>query len=312
MKWLDKEDNVKEGVASMKLAIFQIFCRVVEEGSITQAAKTAYMSQPTVTKQIHNLENYYNIKLFDRINGKIKLTKVGEIFYQHAKEILAVERHAIESMQREQQKSSETLYIGASPTIADYMLPSIIQKFKQQYTSVNFNVMMSNTPSIIDALEHHVIDIGLVESDISKTHVEKKSFFSDKLTLVVPNTHPWKYRQEIKLEDMVGEKMLWRESESGTRLLIESILSEKNILHTMGDTIEFSSVQAIKNAVESGLGISILSELSIQKELEYNTLHQVAIQDIHMIRDFWIVQKKRYFQKEVAVQFEHFLMKNIK
>lgn len=296
----------------MKIAIIRIFCRVVEEGSITKAAKTVYLSQPAITKQIHSLENYYDMKLFNRTNGKIELTKMGEIFYKYAKKILAIEQHAVANMQREQQKITDTLHIGASTTIADYVLPTIIQKFKQKYKAVNFNVIMRNTPSIIDDLNNHVIDVGLVESTVFAPYLEKQKFFSDRLTLVVPSAHPWKHRQEIELSDIAGEKMLWRESESGTRLFIESILSKKNILQTMGEMIEFSSVQAIKNAIEAGLGISILSELAIQKELQYNTLHQVTIQDIHMTRDFLIVQKKGHHSKEISQHFEQFLMRNMR
>lgn len=292
----------------MKIESLQMFCRVVERKSITETAKEAYLSQPAVTKQIRNLEMYYNAKLFNREHSKLVLTEPGRILYNYAKEIIAIERDAYESVQLYQNNVHQTLHIGASPTIGEYLLPSLIGKFRDEHFDVKFNLTISNTPNIINALEENRVDIALVESAFSQTQFKQQHFYKDKLSLVVSNEHPWKDRGEIELKEIIGERMIWRESESGMRQLLESFLVQEGILEQMDETIELGSVQAIKSAVEAGLGISILPSLTTEKEIEFRSLHTVQIRAFQITRDFMIVQKDRRFKKDIVRYFEKFLL----
>lgn len=293
----------------MKIENLRMYCRVVEEESITKAAKAAYISQPAVTKQIRNLETYYNVRLFRRDHGKLILTDPGKMLYHYAKEIIALESNAYENIQIQQNNMQQTLRMGASPTIGEYLLPSLIGKFKDMYFDVKFSLTIGNTPHIINLLDDNKVDIALVESTFPQKHLKQQQFLKDELSIVVSSKHRWKDREEIDLEEIVEEKMIWREPESGLRQLIESYLKRDTIWERMDETIELGSVQAIKSAVEAGLGISILPTLTIEKELKYGILHKLTIKQFSMTRYFVIVQKQRRFKKEIIRQFEEFLLR---
>lgn len=295
----------------MNIESLRMFCRVVEEGSITRAAELGYISQPAVTRQIRNLEHSFGIALFNRDDGKLRQTEAGKILYPFAKEILALHKMAYDSIQEHQEKLSQILNIGASPTIGEYLLPKIIGQFRKSYPSARFNLSINNTPRILEELESNKIDIALVESAFKKQHLLKQKFTHDKLIVVASYNHRWRDKEEINLVELLEEKMIWRETESGTRLLVESVLNHHRLLKQIDDPIELGSVQAIKNAVEANLGISILPELTVQKELKYKTLREIIVRDFNVTRDFWIVQKNRRFKREIQIKFEEFILKRL-
>ncbi|MBO1001843.1 LysR family transcriptional regulator [Pseudogracilibacillus auburnensis] len=292
----------------MNIESLRMFCRVVEEGSVTKAAKLGFVSQPAVTRQIRNLENSYGVALFEREDGKLKKTEAGQILYSYAKEILCLYKASFESIQEHQGMVQQTLHIGASPTIGEYLLPSLIGQFKRSHSLGKFTISIGNTPRILEELEENKIDIALVESAFQHQNFQKKEFANDRLIIVAAFHHPWSEDEEIDLFQLAEEKMLWRESESGTRLLVESALEQYGVLEQMEDTMELGSVQAIKSAVEANLGISILPELTVQKELTYKTLKELHVKNFELTRDFYVVQKKRRFKKDIQKYFEKFLL----
>ncbi|MFD2131768.1 LysR family transcriptional regulator [Pseudogracilibacillus auburnensis] len=292
----------------MNIESLRMFCRVVEEGSVTKAAKLGFVSQPAVTRQIRNLENSYGVALFEREDGKLKKTEAGQILYSYAKEILCLYKASFESIQEHQGMVQQTLHIGASPTIGEYLLPSLIGQFKRSHSLGKFTISIGNTPRILEELEENKIDIALVESAFQHQNFQKKEFANDRLIIVAAFNHPWSEDEEIDLFQLAEEKMLWRESESGTRLLVESALEQYGVLEQMEDTMELGSVQAIKSAVEANLGISILPELTVQKELTYKTLKELHVKNFELTRDFYVVQKKRRFKKDIQKYFEKFLL----
>lgn len=286
-----------------------MFCRVVEEGSITKAAKLGYVSQPAVTRQIRNLENSYGTALFDREDGKLRQTEAGKILYPIAKEILALNKTAYDSIQEHHGKMQQTLQIGASPTIGEYLLPGLIGQFKKSHLPVKFNLSIGNTPHILEKLDENKIDIALVESAFDNQNFQRQKFADDKLIIVAAYNHRWGERKGIALVELPEEKMIWRETESGTRILVETALNQHGILEQIDDTMELGSVQAIKSAVEANLGISILPELTVQKELKFKTLREIPVKDFVLTRDFWMVQKNRRFKKDMQRYFEAFLLR---
>lgn len=292
----------------LNIESLRMFCRVIEEGSITKAAKLGYVSQPAVTKQIRNLESSYGTALFNRDNGKMILTETGKILYPYAQEILALDKLAYDNIQAYDWEVQQTLYIGASPTIGEYLLPSLIGQFKYSYPTVTCSLSIGNTPRILEELEENKIDIALVESQFSNPNVHKQKFSEDQLILVTSYNHRWKEKEYITLMELLEEKVIVREPESGTRLMVESALNERGVLIQIDDLIELGSVQAIKSAVEANLGVSILPELTVQKELNYKDLRKIPVKDFNLIRDFWLVQKDRRFKKEIQKHFERFLL----
>ncbi|WP_010531834.1 LysR family transcriptional regulator [Lentibacillus jeotgali] len=292
----------------MTIESFLMFCRVVEEGSITKAARLSYVSQPAVTRQIRQLEDSYGTNLFDREEGTLQLTEAGALLYPYAKELTAIHREAHERVQEHLGKREMTLYVGASLTIGDYLLPALIGRFKKHWPSVQFNLLIGNTPLMLEKLEKDDIDIALVEGVVSGDTYKTQKFADDELILVTAYNHRWGNRKEIQLNEIPEEKMIWREKDSGTRQIVEESLQEHHVLEKIENVMELGSMQAIKSAVEAGLGTSILPKLTVQKELQYKTLREIPVEDFDLTREFWMVQKKRRYEKEIVKDFEAFLL----
>ncbi|OZU88201.1 LysR family transcriptional regulator [Virgibacillus indicus] len=285
-----------------------MFCRVVEEGSISKAARLGFVSQPAVTKQIRQLENSYGTSLFDRDEGKLKLSETGKLLYPYAKEILALNKASYEGIQEHLGEREKILHVGASLTIGEYLLPGLIGRFKKQHPDIKFSLSIGNTPLMLKRLEENEIDIALIEGISHDDQFKKQKFADDELILVTSYDHPWGKRKEINVTELSDEKMIWREKESGTRLIVEEALKEHDVLDNIENAMELGSMQAIKSAVEADLGAGILPRLTVQKELKYNILREIPMKDFHLMRDFWMVQKERRFRKEAETSFEAFLM----
>lgn len=291
----------------MKLENLKMFCLVVDEGSISQAARLSFLSQPAVTRQIHQLENYYNTLLFDREEGRLRVTEAGKLLYPFAKAIVNDFNHSKEVIQQSTGKYNANLIVGASLTIGEYLLPSLLGRFKKQQPEIKVTLTIKNTPRVLEDLSNDVIDLALVEGLVENTDFIVDKFAEDELILVCPSDHPWKDRKEIQLEEFGNERMIWRESISGTRLIVENMLREHGVLEKIESYMEIGSTQAIKSAVEAGLGISILPRLTVARELEQGFLREVDIYRINMARNLWLVRKNKRFNKIGVSKFVDFL-----
>ncbi len=294
-------------VVFLKLENLKMFCLVVDEGSISQAARLSFLSQPAVTRQIHQLENYYNTLLFDREEGRLRVTEAGKLLYPFAKAIVNDFNHSKEVIQQSTGKYNANLIVGASLTIGEYLLPSLLGRFKKQQPEIKVTLTIKNTPRVLEDLSNDVIDLALVEGLVENTDFIVDKFAEDELILVCPSDHPWKDRKEIQLEELGNERMIWRESISGTRLIVENMLREHGVLEKIESYMEIGSTQAIKSAVEAGLGISILPRLTVARELEHGFLREVDIYRINMARNLWLVRKNKRFSKIGVSKFVDFL-----
>jgi DNA-binding transcriptional LysR family regulator len=279
----------------------------VDEGSISQVARLSFVSQPAITRKIHQLEDFYGTLLFDRSEGKLKVTETGKILYHFAKAIVNDFNHSKEVIQQLTGESNIHLTVGASLTIGEYFLPSLLGRFKKQKPDIRVTLSINNTPRVLEELSNDVIDLALVEGLVENNAFKVEKFAEDELVLVCPPDHPWKDRKEIQIQELANERMIWREAISGTRLIVENTLREYGILEKIESYMEIGSTQAIKSAVEAGLGISILPKLTVARELEQGFLHQVEIPGIKMTRNLWLVQKNKRFSKAGISDFVEFI-----
>lgn len=302
------------GGSELNIDNLKMFCAVVEEGSITQAAKKGYVSQPAVTKQIRQLENVYGAALFDRSENKLILTEAGKVLYPYAKEMVLHYQKSKDAIQYLLEEQDIKLNVGASLTIGEYILPELLKRYLNSHENIKFHLALSNTPDILAKLKMNEIDVALVEGMLEKDKEDQEllteKFSEDDLVLVTSYDHRWKDRTEINLEELTEEKMIWREAISGTRGLVEQYLHERGVLVNIQASIELGSLQAIKSSVEAGLGISILPKLTIAKELKYSLLREVKIKDFHLKRDLYVVRKKTRFSQAGLDPFVDFIKKS--
>lgn len=282
----------------MNLDSFKVFCLVVENGSISEAARRSFVSQPAVTRQIRSLEEYYGVPFFERLGGKLQVTAAGQIFYPYARAILEDNERAKEALSEWIGKYQPHVCMGATLTIGEYLLPRLFGDFKKVYPDFDLSLKIGNTQEILEGLKDHSIDIALVEGKIEEDSLIVEEFAEDELILICSAAHPWAIREEISVEELCDERMIWREVGSGTRVIIENALDQFGILDKVTPFMEIASTQAIKAAVEAGLGVSFLSKMTLMRELEQNYVKEVKVKGFGLKRILWMVLAPQRFRRQ--------------
>ena len=274
----------------------QVFHTVAKLLSFTKAAEHLHMTQPAVTFQVRQLEEQFNTRLFDRTHNRISLTEAGQVIYEHAVKIFELYGQMENAVREITGEISGTLTLGASTTIAEYMLPALLGNFRTEYPDINIQLKVSNTDGIVYMIENNEIDLGVVEAPVHNKNLVVDVCREDRLVCVVPTDHPLADKDVATLEDIVEYPYICREEGSGTREVINEYLEHHNVPEsTLKLSMELGSPEAIKGAVEAGMGISIVSSATIGKELELKTLKAVDL-DPPLTRPFSFVYKKQKFR----------------
>jgi DNA-binding transcriptional LysR family regulator len=290
-------------MADRRLQVFHTVARLL---SFTKAAESLHMTQPAVTFQIRQLEEYFNTRLFDRTHNRISLTEAGEKVYEYSDQILGLYREMDNEIRLLTGEIIGVLVIGASTTVAEYFLPRLLGEFQALYPKVKLRLKVSNSMGIVHMIENNDIDIGLVESPVANKSLVVDVCWQDKLVLIVPPGHPLAGKDKVHVSDLIKYPFVSREEGSGTRCVVSDYLDENGM--SMSDldlTMEFGSPEAIKGAVESGLGVSIVSESTLVKELELKTLAAVKL-DPPLQRPFSMVHQRQKFRLRAMQEFLSF------
>ncbi len=205
----------------------QVFYTVAKVLSFTKAAETLHMTQPAVTFQVKQLEEFFNTRLFDRTHNKITLTEAGKIVYDYAEKILDHYEKMNSEVRELTGEVTGSLLIGASTTIAEYMLPSLLGAFKKQFEDVNIRLQVGNTDAIVAMVENNMIDLGVVEAPVYNKNLEVEVCRLDEMVLIVPEGHPLSNRDKISVEDMRKYRYISREEGSGSRSVIDNYIREQ-------------------------------------------------------------------------------------
>jgi DNA-binding transcriptional LysR family regulator len=293
----------------MDLRLLEIFCCVFEERSFSKAARRLYLTQPTVSGHIKSLEEYFGARLFDRLGREIKPTRAGQLLYEHGHEIVRMKRAMTERMSRFLNRLEGRLHLGASTIPGEYLLPPLVGQFRDAFPHVQVTVKISDTKGVVDDVEDGRVELGFVGARVADQHLEFKSFASDRLILVVPRTPAWRKRKSVSLPDLVREPLVIREPGSGTRIMFERKLHELgHRLDEFNVVAELGSTTAVKEAIKAGVGVSILSHLSVKTELEAAIVREVRIAEIETIeRSFFTVVNTKRLKSPLCEAFlEHF------
>ncbi len=278
------------GIEDHKL---KIFCTVAEVKSFSKASEIIHLTQPAVSLQIQALEEFYETKLLDRTSNNVTLTPSGEILYRYAKEILSLYADAEKNIGKLTGLAKGSIVIGASSTIGNYLLPKVIADFRKMCPKIKVNITIGNTKKIVELLHSFNIDVGLVEGDVKSQKIVMDSLLEDELYVIVPSGHPWSKNNEISILDLVKEPFIFREEGSGTRQAVEKSLLRHGINpHNMEVSLILGSNEAIKEAVENGMGISIVSQWAVKKETKCGSIKMLGIKEEKVIRDFSLVFSK--------------------
>ncbi|MBU8918896.1 LysR family transcriptional regulator [Neobacillus sp. 114] len=281
------------------------FVTVAEKKNFTRAAEALHISQSAVTLSIKVLEKQYELKLLDRSNKYVRLTKAGEILYQHAKQILSLYDRMNRLIDELTHSASGILTIGSSYTFGEYLLPRIISEFTEEFPLIKPNIAIRNSHRIISQLLRGELDLGIVEGVVENPKLHIQPFAQDEMVLIVSPKHPLVSKQEVELQGLKDETWIIREKGSATRQAINQLFLENNF--SPNEIRSFGSSQIIKESVEAGLGISILSIHTIRKEMELKSLHTLRIKNNPLIRNFCFVIPKMDLQPRSVSLFLSFL-----
>ena len=264
------------------------------------------MTQPAVTFQIQQLEEYFNTRLFDRTHHRISLTAAGERLFEYADRIIALYAEMDNRVRELTGDVSGILIIGASTTIAEYMLPRLLGEFKEKNPGINIRLKVSNSVGIVHMVEENSVDVGIVESPIVKKNLVVEVCWHDKLVFICPPQHPLAKKRKITVDDLQELPFVAREEGSGTREFINAYFAKNNMeLHDLNVKVEVGSPEAVKSAVEAGLGVSIVSQATVVKELKLGTL-AARLLEPQLERPFSIVFRRQKFRLHAMDKFMDF------
>jgi DNA-binding transcriptional LysR family regulator len=286
-----------------------VFRKVADQLSFRKAAEELYLSQPAVSLQIKALEEDLGVQLFDRTGTQIRLTAAGRVLLGYAEQVSSLLRHAEQEIASLSGDQAGHLALGASTTIAQYVLPRLLGEFARANPRIQSTLISGNTEHIVEAVEGQKIELGFIEGPARSRGVKTEPFLKDELVLIVSTAHEWAELASIKSADLCSASLLMRERGSGTRRVVEMALERsginRNSLHIV---MELDSTEAIKSAVEAGLGIGFISRWAIAKDLRLdNTFRIVEVDGLRIQRDFLIAYPSGPEPLGLAMQFRRFL-----
>jgi LysR family transcriptional regulator, transcriptional activator of the cysJI operon len=282
----------------------KVFVTVIEQQNFSRAGDILNLSQPGVSLHIRNLENELGTKLIYRSPKQVQITEPGKILYRHAKQMLNHYETAKREINEFNNVVSGTMKIGASFTIGEYYLPRVLAEFAAQYPMVDIQIIISNSNDVIQGIRSNKLDIGLIEGETDYKDIDVRPFMNDEMIVVVPPDHPLSQMDLIEGNMLQNQTWVLREQGSGTRTYSDKLLSSLEL--NIKKTFIFTSIQGVKEAVMAGLGIALLSRLTVQKELKSNELKTFHLKNEPLIRPFSIVKKLDF---EASKAMELFLRK---
>ncbi len=284
----------------------QVFHTVAGVLSFTRAAEILNMTQPAVTHQIRQLEADFNTRLFDRANNRISLTDAGNKVLEYADRIIALYGEMDVAVKTLTGDTTGLVTLGASTTIAEYMLPGLLGDFRQQFPQVQMRLRVANTDSVVSMVADNSIDLGIVEGEVNSQLLLVEHCQYDELIVAVPPGHELADKTMVKPIELLNHPFIFREGGSGTRSVIANYL-EQHKLHEdqLNQPFELGSTEAIKGAVQAGMGISIVSRAAMTKELGLAMLKPIPLSP-PLVRQFYFVRQRQPFRTHLMDELFQF------
>ncbi|QOW10384.1 LysR family transcriptional regulator [Kaistella flava (ex Peng et al. 2021)] len=270
----------------------KVFYTVANRLSFTKAANELNISQPAVTKHIKEIENQLNTKLFDRKGTTIQLTESGKILFVYAEKSRQLYRDLEFAISQLNKQEKGKLKIGASTTIAQYILPEILAKFNSYYKDINIELVTHNSEDIATLLKNGKIDLGIVEGESKSSYFDYLKFKRDEIVLVCKADHPL-VNKNFKIKDLYDIDLIVREQGSGTQEFIQNQLKKSGIdVQKLKIMMQLGSSESIKNYLLYSEAMAFLSVSTILPELKNNQLSIVDIKNFSIERDFNFITLK--------------------
>ncbi|MFA7268677.1 MAG: LysR family transcriptional regulator [Sterolibacterium sp.] len=290
----------------------QVFYAVAKQLSFTKAADVLFMTQPAVTFQIKQLEEHFNSRLFDRGHGKIALTPAGDLVLEYAERILGLSSEMDVRLSEMTGEISGPLLVGASTTIAEFMLPRILGEFKSLHPAVQPRLVVANSESIENRVAEHLLDIGLIESPSHQPNLHTESCCDDELQVICSPKFPLAKYKELTPKQLIDQPYVSREPGSGTREFTDAYLRQAGVdFNSLKLVMELGSPVALNGVVETGLGFAIASRATVTKAQRLGDLVAIPLKP-RLTRTLSMVYPKEKFRSKLVVTFVNFAVAKLK
>lgn len=284
----------------------QAFRAVAKHRSFTKAADALCMTQPAVTFQIKQLEDHFNARLFDRAGGRITLTPAGMVALGYAERILDLCDELDAKVRELTGRESGPLTIGASTTIAEFLLPRIVGEFKSLHPGIVPQLVVANSEVIQARVAERSLDLGFIEGDSHLPTLVTDVCCEDELEVVCAPSHPLARQKSVAVETLPGFPYVIREQGSGTREVIDHYLQKAGLsVDSLEIIMEATSPEALKGLVATGLGFTVMSSAAVDKEVRLGDLVRIPLAP-PLIRHLSVVYPRERIQAKIVEDFVRF------
>ncbi|QDH78312.1 LysR family transcriptional regulator [Echinicola soli] len=269
----------------------QVFHTVARRLNFTKAAEELYISQPAVTKHIRQIESHYQVKLFDRQGSKISLTPAGKTLFEHAEQIFTIYRDLEFELNHFTKDHRGELRIGASTTIAQYVLPPILAAFHEKFHDIRLSLSTHNTEQIGKSLENGEIDLGIIEGQTKQSQFKYTEFTKDEILLIARADHPLAKKESIDTQELLEVPLLLREPGSGTLEVIAHALKPLGLkLGQLKKEMQLGSTESIKGYLMNSNAMAFLSVFTVLDELHSKKFNVIEVNNLNIERSFLFIQ----------------------
>lgn len=290
----------------------RIFHAVAKQGSFTRAAESLFMSQPAVTFQIRQLEDRYQVRLFERGHGRISLTPAGQLVMDYAEKIISLSDEMEMRLGEMTGEMRGLLLIGASTTIAEALMPGILGDFNALYPQARPRLMVANSETIESRVSAHTLDVGLIESDAKEQNIDAEYCGEDELVVICAHDYPLANAASVTPKQLRDYEYIAREPGSGTREVAESYFRAAGVPpENLKNQMELGNLEALKSVVATGLGYGIVSRLAVEHEAENGRLVAIPLKP-RLSRRLSVILPKDRFRSRLVSTFTEFAKQRLR
>ena len=290
----------------LTLRQLKVFESVARHLNYTRAAQELFLTQPAVSMQVKQLEEHLGVALFEQLGKRIHLTEAGQEVLAYARTVTQQLDELESVLNRIKGLSGGKLRISVATT-ANYFIPTLLGIFSRRYPDVTISLDVTNRESLLQQLSENTVDLVIMGQPPAELDAEAEAFMENPLVIVAPPDHPLAHQKKIPLKRLQDEVFLVREPGSGTRIAMERFFAERNIHLKTG--MEVGSNEAIKQSVQAGLGLGLLSRATIEQELELKRLVVLDVAEFPIMRHWYMVHRQGKRLSAAAEAFKQFMLK---
>ena len=291
----------------MDVSHIRTVLEIVRRGSFSEAAAALSISQPAVSLHVQRLERELGARLLDRGGPRVRLTPHGEAFLRHAERIVAADAEMREDIARLAHDLTGSIRLAASTIPGEFLLPALLAHFTALHPNVAVTLTVSDTDAVIAELESRAADVGFTGAPARRSALKQEPIYRDTLVLVVPANHAFARRPSVRADELAGQRLIARESGSGTMASVQRILADSGIdARQWAPSVVLGSTQAVLNGVEAGLGVSFVSALAAMRAVQAGTIAAVAVDGVPLERDLFMVYQEEHISTRLLEEFTEY------